>query len=57
MGIQEIAKPYYLACLMNLVAADDSVGIRYAYAKFAAHGRVVALGCKELIASPEGGAQ
>jgi hypothetical protein len=42
----------FLDVLLPLIAADDVPGIRYAYAKFAAFGRVVATGCKELAAQP-----
>jgi hypothetical protein len=45
----------FLDVLMPLVAADDVSGIRYAYSKFTAFGRVVAAGCEELIARPERG--
>jgi hypothetical protein len=46
----------YLDCLKSAVAADDGPGIAYAYRKFAAHGRVIAAGCKELASSGEGAA-
>jgi hypothetical protein len=42
----------FLDVLLQLVAADDVPGIRYACAKFAAFGRVVATGCEELVAKP-----
>src|SRR5437870_5821595 len=44
----------YLTCLRAHIAADDGPGVAYSYRKFAAHGRVVAAGCKELIS--QGGA-
>src|SRR4051812_21841838 len=38
---------HYLDCLARHVAADDPPSISYCFAKFAAHGKVVVLGCRE----------
>jgi hypothetical protein len=41
----------YLGAIRAFLASDDLPGLKYSYSKFAAHGRVVASGCKRLIAS------